>query len=68
MERARRGRGRPPKIGDKASVRVVFQLYPKEAETFYDWAERQQVSQVDAFRRLLTLVAQREETKEAIPA
>lgn len=55
MDQPKRSRGRPPKRGEKATVRVGFFLYPQEAETFFRWAEQEDVSLVDAFRKLLTL-------------
>ncbi len=58
MLQPERKRGRPPKLGAKADVRVNLALYPHEAQLIYDWMERHNVGQSDAVRQMLRLAAE----------
>lgn len=60
MEQPKRPRGRPRKRdGEKADVRIVFVLYPHEARVIEEWAERNQVTRVDALRDILKVATER---------
>jgi hypothetical protein len=58
MLQTKRKPGRPPKIGEKAVIRLQFQVYPHEAQLIYDWMERYDVGQTDAFRQMVRLATE----------